>query len=125
MKIRFFNNWHIWIMFIFNLNVVFTFNFIKMALNHVHFSPGFTPLTGFPVEEFAPVCFLNYGGAPLRSPSSAEAAPAEFGVRRGMLRRSSRTTHKQFAPQKPVFPHVVSYDEIAPQKILIVEEILG
>jgi hypothetical protein len=29
------------IMFVFNLNVVFTLNFLKMALSRVHFSPGF------------------------------------------------------------------------------------
>jgi hypothetical protein len=28
-------------MFVFNLNVVFTLNFLKMALSRVRFSPGF------------------------------------------------------------------------------------
>jgi hypothetical protein len=44
-------------MFIFNLNVVFTTNFLKVAPIHVRFSPGFPPGAGFPGEEFAPACF--------------------------------------------------------------------
>jgi hypothetical protein len=40
-------------MFLFNLNVVFTMNFFKMAPIHVHFSPGFPPGAGFHGEEFA------------------------------------------------------------------------
>jgi hypothetical protein len=44
-------------MFIFNLNVVFTMNFLKVALIRVHFSPGFPPGAGFPGEEFAQACF--------------------------------------------------------------------
>jgi hypothetical protein len=42
----------------------------------VRFSPGFPPGAGFPGEEFAPACFYNSGGAPLRGEFSAEAAPA-------------------------------------------------
>jgi hypothetical protein len=34
-------------MFIFNLNVVFTTKFLKMAPIPVHFSPGFPPGAGF------------------------------------------------------------------------------
>jgi hypothetical protein len=34
-------------MFIFNLNVVFTTDFLKMAPIHVRFSPGFPPGAGF------------------------------------------------------------------------------
>jgi hypothetical protein len=41
-------------MFIFNLNVVFTMNFLKMALSRVRFCPGFPPGAGFPGEEFVP-----------------------------------------------------------------------
>jgi hypothetical protein len=37
-------------MFLFNLNVVFTTNFLKMA---PIFSPGFPPGAGFHGEEFA------------------------------------------------------------------------
>jgi hypothetical protein len=44
-------------MFIFNLNVVFTTNFLKMAPIHVRFSPGFPSGAGFHGEEFALVCF--------------------------------------------------------------------
>jgi hypothetical protein len=41
-------------MFIFNLNVVFTTDFLKMAPIRVCFSPGFPPGAGFHGEEFAP-----------------------------------------------------------------------
>jgi hypothetical protein len=44
-------------MFIFNLNVVFTTNFLKMAPICVRFSPGFPPGGGFHGEEFAPAWF--------------------------------------------------------------------
>jgi hypothetical protein len=41
-------------MVIFNLNVVFTTDFLKMAPIRVRFSPGFPPGAGFHGEEFAP-----------------------------------------------------------------------
>jgi hypothetical protein len=41
-------------MFIFNLNVVFTTNFLKIGLIRVRFTPGFPPGAGFHGEEFAP-----------------------------------------------------------------------
>jgi hypothetical protein len=41
-------------MFIFNLNVVFTTDLLKMAPIRVRFSPGFSPGAGFHREEFAP-----------------------------------------------------------------------
>jgi hypothetical protein len=44
-------------MFIFNLNVVFTTKFLKVAPICVLFSSGFPPGAGFPGEEFAPACF--------------------------------------------------------------------
>jgi hypothetical protein len=44
-------------MFIFNLNVVFTMNFLKVAPIRVRFSPGFPPRAGFAEEEFAPAGF--------------------------------------------------------------------
>jgi hypothetical protein len=37
--------------FIFNLNVVFTTNFLKMAPIRVRFSPGFPPGGGFHGED--------------------------------------------------------------------------
>jgi hypothetical protein len=44
-------------MFIFNLNVVFTTGFLKMAPIRVRFCPGFPPGGGFHGEEFAPAWF--------------------------------------------------------------------
>jgi hypothetical protein len=44
------------IVFIFNLNVVFTMHFLKMALSRVRFCPGFPQRAGFPGEQFAPAC---------------------------------------------------------------------
>jgi hypothetical protein len=44
-------------MFIFNLNVVFTTNFLRVEPIRVRFSPGFPPEAGFPGEEFASACF--------------------------------------------------------------------
>jgi hypothetical protein len=44
-------------MFLYNLNVVFTTNFLKMAPIRVRFSPGFSPGAGFHGEEFALACF--------------------------------------------------------------------
>jgi hypothetical protein len=44
-------------MIIFNLNVVFTMHFLKMALSRVRFCPGIPPEAGLPEEEFAPACF--------------------------------------------------------------------
>jgi hypothetical protein len=84
-----------------------------MTLSRLRFSLGFPSGPVFPGEEL------------LRSFFSAEAAPVELGVRRGMIRRSSRTTLEQFAPRKPVFPHMISCFEISPRKILLLEEILG
>jgi hypothetical protein len=43
--------------FIFNLNFVFTTNFLKMAPIRVRFTPGFPPGAGFHGEEFAQACF--------------------------------------------------------------------
>jgi hypothetical protein len=44
-------------MFLFNLNVFFTTNFIKVAAVRVRFSPGSPPGAGFSGEKFAPACF--------------------------------------------------------------------
>jgi hypothetical protein len=44
-------------MFIFNLNVFFTTDILKMAPIRVRFSPGFPPEAGFHREEFAPAWF--------------------------------------------------------------------
>jgi hypothetical protein len=43
-------------MFLFNLNVVLTTNFLKMAPIRVRFSSGFPPGAGFHGEEFALAC---------------------------------------------------------------------
>jgi hypothetical protein len=40
-----------------NLNVVFTTHVLKVAPNHVRFTPGFPPGAGFHGEEFAPAWF--------------------------------------------------------------------
>jgi hypothetical protein len=56
--------------FIFNLNVVFTTNFLKMA-----------PIRGgggFHGEEFAPACFANHARAVKNGAFSTEAALAWF-----------------------------------------------
>jgi hypothetical protein len=44
-------------LFIFNLNVVFTTDYLKMAPIRVRFSPGFLPGAGFHGEEFSPSWF--------------------------------------------------------------------
>jgi hypothetical protein len=44
-------------MFIFNLNIVFTTDFLKLAPIRVRFGPGFSPGAGFHGEEFAPAWF--------------------------------------------------------------------
>jgi hypothetical protein len=44
-------------MFLKNLNVVFTTHVLKVAPNHVRFTPGFPPGAGFHREEFAPAWF--------------------------------------------------------------------
>jgi hypothetical protein len=44
-------------MLIFNINVGFTMNLIKMVISRVRFRPGFPPGVGFPGNEFAPACF--------------------------------------------------------------------
>jgi hypothetical protein len=54
-------------MFIFNLNVVFTMNFLKMTLIRVCFCPGFPPGAGFPGEEFAPAWLYTVPKAFFRS----------------------------------------------------------
>jgi hypothetical protein len=63
-------------MFIFNLNVVFTTNFFKMAAIRVRFSPGFPPGAGFHGEEFALVCFERHARAVKNGTFSTEAALA-------------------------------------------------
>jgi hypothetical protein len=62
--------------FIFNLNVVFTTNFLKMAPIRVRFSPGFPPEGGFHVEEFVPACFARHARAVKNGSFSTEAALA-------------------------------------------------
>jgi hypothetical protein len=63
-------------MFIFNLNVVFTKYFLKMAQIRVRFTPGFPPEAGFHGEEFALACFERHAGAAKNGAFSTEAAPA-------------------------------------------------
>jgi hypothetical protein len=55
-------------MFIFNLNVVFTTDFLKMAPIRVRFSPGFPPGGGFHGEEFALACFERHARAVKMAP---------------------------------------------------------
>jgi hypothetical protein len=62
-------------MFIFNLNVVFTTDFLKMAPIRVRFSPGFPP-GGFHGEEFALACFACHASAVKNGAFSTEAALA-------------------------------------------------
>jgi hypothetical protein len=63
-------------MFLFNLNVVLTMNFSKMAPIRVHFSPGFPPGAGFHGEEFALACFERHATALKNGAFSTEAALA-------------------------------------------------
>jgi hypothetical protein len=63
-------------MFIFNLNVVFTTDFLKMAPFRVRFSPGFPPGGGFHGEEFALACFKRHARAVKNGAFSTEAALA-------------------------------------------------
>jgi hypothetical protein len=63
-------------MFLFNLNVVFTTNFLKMAPIRVRFSPGFPPGAGFHGEEFALACFERHTRAMKNGASSTEASLA-------------------------------------------------
>jgi hypothetical protein len=63
-------------MFLFNLNVIFTMNFLKMAPIRVRFSPGFPPGAGFHGEEFALACFERHAGAVKNGAFSTEAALA-------------------------------------------------
>jgi hypothetical protein len=63
-------------MFLFNLNVVFTTNILKMAPIRVRFSPGFPPGAGFHGEEFALACFERHAIAVKNGAFSTEAALA-------------------------------------------------
>jgi hypothetical protein len=63
-------------MFIFNLNVVFATDFLKMAPIRVRFSPGFSPRGGFHGEEFALACFERHDRTVKNSAFSTEAALA-------------------------------------------------
>jgi hypothetical protein len=63
-------------MFIFNLNVVFTTDCLKMVLIRVRFSPGFPPGGGFHGEEFALACFECHTRAVKNDAFSTEAALA-------------------------------------------------
>jgi hypothetical protein len=63
-------------MFIFNLNVVFTTDFLKMAPIRVRFSPGFPPGGGFHGEEFALACLERSTRAVKNGAFSTEAALA-------------------------------------------------
>jgi hypothetical protein len=63
-------------MFLFNLNVVFTTNFLKIAPIRKRFSPGFPPGAGFHKEEFALACFERHARAVKNSAFSTEAALA-------------------------------------------------
>jgi hypothetical protein len=63
-------------MFIFNLKVVFTTDFLKMAPIRVRFSPGFPPGGGFHGEEFAPAWFARHARAVKNGAFFTEAALA-------------------------------------------------
>jgi hypothetical protein len=63
-------------MFLFNLNVIFTINFLKMAPIRVCFSPGFPLGAGFHGKEFALACFERHARAMKNGPFSTEAALA-------------------------------------------------
>jgi hypothetical protein len=63
-------------MFLFNLNVIFTMNFLKIAPIRVRFSPGFPPGAGFHGEEFALACFECHARAVKNGAFSTEAALA-------------------------------------------------
>jgi hypothetical protein len=63
-------------MFIFNLNVVFTTDFLKMAPIRVRFSLGFPPGAGFHGKEFALACFERHARAVKNGVFSTEAALA-------------------------------------------------
>jgi hypothetical protein len=54
-----------------------------------------------------------------------EATPAEFGVRIGLLLLSYNSAEMCISQEKTCFSHVVSCDEIAPHKILLLKEIQG
>jgi hypothetical protein len=62
--------------FLFNLNVVFTTNFLKMAPIRVRSSPGFPPGARFHGEEFALACFERHATAVKNGAFSTEAALA-------------------------------------------------
>jgi hypothetical protein len=62
--------------FIFNLNVVFTTDFLKMVPIRVRFSPGFPPGGGFHGEEFALACFERHARAVKNGAFATEAALA-------------------------------------------------
>jgi hypothetical protein len=51
------------LLYVCNLNVVFTTHVLKMAPIRVCFSPGFPPGAGFHGEEFALACFERHAGA--------------------------------------------------------------
>jgi hypothetical protein len=63
-------------MSIFNLNVVFTTNFLKMVPIRVRFSPRFPSGAGFHGEEFALACFERHSRAMKNDAFSTEAALA-------------------------------------------------
>jgi hypothetical protein len=63
-------------MYIFNINVVFTTNFLKMAPIRVRFTPGFPPGAGFHGEEFSLSCFERHAGAVKNGAFLTEAAQA-------------------------------------------------
>jgi hypothetical protein len=62
--------------FIFNLNVVFTTYFLKMAPIRVRFTPGFPPEAGFHGEKLALACFERHARAVKNSAFSTGAALA-------------------------------------------------
>jgi hypothetical protein len=92
--------------FIFNLNVVFTTNFLKMAPILVRFSPGFPPGGGFHGEEFAQACFARHARAVKKGAFSTEAALAcsqKYNFTGRNAPRTSRTTQRgQFHGEEPV-----------------------
>jgi hypothetical protein len=63
-------------MFLFNLNVIFTTHFLKMAPIRVRFSLGFPPEAEIHGEEFALACFERHAGAVKNGAFSTEAALA-------------------------------------------------
>jgi hypothetical protein len=96
-------------MFIFNLNVIFTLNFLKMTPSRIQFSPGFLQEQDFPGSNRITADHVGKTGF----------------SRSKLLQHGSRTPPEQSSLGSKLLSSRSTLEQIPLQEILLLREILG